>query len=74
MINLGADRCDDAKRRVGWTVDNPETPQERITAIHHLAQDEEVAATVTTDFLGRPQVAAKVSTENREGLMRRASA
>nr|WP_181411946.1 DUF6192 family protein [Streptomyces sp. F2] len=56
---------DDAKRRVGWTVDSPETPQEKITAIHHLAQDEEVAATVTTDFLKRPQVAAKVSTENK---------
>ncbi|AGK76309.1 RacO protein [Streptomyces microflavus DSM 40593] len=57
--------ADDAKRRVGWTVDSPETPQERITAIHHLAQDEEVAATVTTDFLRRPQVAAKVSMENK---------
>ena len=57
--------ADDAKRRVGWTVDNPETPQEKITAIHHLARDEEVAATVTTDFLSRPQVAAKVSPENK---------
>lgn len=56
---------DDAKRRVGWTVDSPETLQEKITAIHHLAQDEEIAATVTTDFLRRPQVAAKVSTENK---------
>ncbi|MER8225407.1 DUF6192 family protein [Streptomyces sp. NPDC094143] len=57
--------ADDAKRRVGWTVDSPETPQEKITAIHHRAQDEEVAATVTTDFLKRPQVAAKVSTDNK---------
>ncbi len=57
--------ADDAKRRVGWTVDSPETPQEKITAIHHLGQDEEVAATVTTDFLKRPQVAAKVSTDNK---------
>ncbi|MFF7161833.1 DUF6192 family protein [Streptomyces sp. NPDC008086] len=56
---------DDAKRRVGCTVDSPETPQEKITAIHHLAQDEEVAATLTTDFLRRPPVAAKVSTENK---------
>ncbi|MEU9405746.1 DUF6192 family protein [Streptomyces sp. NPDC048281] len=56
---------DDAKRRVGWTVDNPETPQEKITAIHHLARDEEVAAIVTTDLLKRPQVAAKVSPENK---------
>lgn len=57
--------ADDAKRRVGWTVDSPETPQEKVTAIHHLAQDEEVAARVTTDFLKRPQVAAKVSPENK---------
>ncbi|MFJ2196414.1 DUF6192 family protein [Streptomyces violaceusniger] len=56
---------DEAKRRVGWRVDNPETPQEKITEIHHLAHDEEVAATVTTDFLKRPQVAAKLSPENK---------
>lgn len=56
---------DEAKRRVGWTVDSPETSQEKITAIHHLARDEEVAASVTTEFLKRPQVAAKVSPENK---------
>ncbi|WP_215453322.1 DUF6192 family protein [Streptomyces sp. ATCC 21386] len=56
---------DDARRRVGWKVETPETPQEKITEIHHLARDEEVAATVTTDFLKRPQVAAKVSPENK---------
>ncbi|MFC1415239.1 DUF6192 family protein [Streptacidiphilus cavernicola] len=57
--------ADDANRRVGWTVDNPQSTQEKITAIHQLASDEEVAATVTTDFLRRPQVTAKVSTENK---------
>ena len=57
--------ADDANRRVGWTVENPQTPQEKVTAIHHLARDEEVAATVTTDFLQRPQVTAKVSPENK---------
>lgn len=51
---------DDAKRRVGHQVDTPVSPQEKVTAIHSLAQDEEVAAAVTTDFLKRPQVAAKV--------------
>ncbi|MHA6762464.1 DUF6192 family protein [Streptacidiphilus sp. PAMC 29251] len=56
---------DDAHRRVGWTVENPQTPQEKVTAIHQLARDEEVAATVTTDFLQRPQVTARVSTENK---------
>ncbi|QMU72873.1 DUF6192 family protein [Streptacidiphilus sp. P02-A3a] len=56
---------DDARRQVGWTVDSPESTQEKITAIHHLAHDEEVAAKVTTDFLQRPQVTAKVSPENK---------
>jgi hypothetical protein len=51
---------DDAKRRVGHQVDTPVSPQEKVTAIHSLAQDEEVAAAVTTDFLKRPQVAAKM--------------
>lgn len=51
---------DEANRRVGRQVERPASPQERITAIHSLARDEEVAATVTTDFLKRPTVAAKV--------------
>jgi Family of unknown function (DUF6192) len=56
---------DEANRRVGRQVDNPITPQEKITAIHSLAQEEEVAAAVTTDFLKRPQVAAKVTVEDK---------
>jgi len=56
---------DAANRRVGRQVENPETPQEKITAIHSLARDEEVAASVTTDFLKRPQVAAKVPMEDK---------
>ncbi|MFF4806137.1 DUF6192 family protein [Streptomyces sp. NPDC001351] len=52
---------DEANRRVGRQVERPTSPQEKITAIHSLARDEEVAATVTTDFLKRPMVAAKVS-------------
>ncbi|GGY34816.1 hypothetical protein GCM10010384_47320 [Streptomyces djakartensis] len=51
---------DEANRRVGRQVERPTSPQEKITAIHSLARDEEVAATVTTDFLKRPTVAAKV--------------
>jgi hypothetical protein len=50
--------ADDAIRRVGQQVETPVTPQEKVTAIHSLAQDEKVAAAVTTDFLKRPQVAA----------------
>lgn len=56
---------DDASRRVGQQVETPITPQEKVTAIHSLARDEEVAAAVTTDFLRRPQVAAKVSAEDK---------
>ncbi|MEU9631603.1 DUF6192 family protein [Streptomyces luteogriseus] len=51
---------DEANRRVGRQVERPASPQERINAIHSLARDEEVAATVTTDLLKRPTVAAKV--------------
>ncbi|MET9648577.1 DUF6192 family protein [Streptomyces syringium] len=56
---------DEANRRVGRQVENPQTPQEKITAIHSLAQDEQVAAAVTTDLLKRPQVAAKVPVEDK---------
>ncbi|MGW0335477.1 DUF6192 family protein [Streptomyces sp. NPDC003011] len=51
---------DDANRRIGRQVENPISRQEKVTAIHSLARDEEVAAAVTTDFLKRPTVAAKV--------------
>ncbi|HBF85398.1 MAG TPA: RacO protein [Streptomyces sp.] len=57
--------ADDANRQVGQRVDTPITPQEKVTAIHSLARDAEVAAAVTTDFLKRPQVAAKVSAEEK---------
>nr|WTB12141.1 DUF6192 family protein [Streptomyces antimycoticus] len=56
---------DDANRRVGRQVEHPVSPQEKVTAIHTLAQDEDVAATVTTDFLRRPAVAAQVKPEDR---------
>ncbi len=52
---------DDARRRVGNRVETPVTPQERITAIHSLAQDDQVAAAVTSDFLKRPEVTASVT-------------
>ncbi|MFI8242657.1 DUF6192 family protein [Streptomyces sp. NPDC085866] len=56
---------DAANRRVGRQVERPSSPQEKITAIHTLAQDEKVAATVTTDFLKRPAVAAQVAPEDK---------
>lgn len=56
---------DEANRRVGRQVDHPETPQEKISAIHSLARDDQVAASVTTDLLKRPQVAAKVPMEDK---------
>ncbi|WP_407565924.1 DUF6192 family protein [Streptomyces sp. 184] len=45
-------------RRVGTfgrQVDHPVTPQEKITAIHCLPQEAEVAAAVTTDFSNVPR-------------------
>lgn len=56
---------DEANRRVGRQVERPASPQEKITAIHTLARDEEVAAAVTTDFLKRPTVAAKVPAQDK---------
>ncbi|MGN5392579.1 DUF6192 family protein [Streptomyces sp. JL7001] len=56
---------DDASRRVGNRVETPVTPTEKITAIHSLAQDDQVAAAVTSDFLKRPEVTAKVTTVDK---------
>lgn len=56
---------DVAKRRVGQQVTKPETPQEKVRAIHRLARDEEVAAQVTTDFLRRPAVASQVTAQDK---------
>ncbi|MGW3044659.1 DUF6192 family protein [Kitasatospora sp. NPDC001159] len=55
---------DAAKRAVGWKVASPETVQERIEAIHDLAREDAVAAVVVTDFLRRPQVAAKAMADD----------
>ncbi|MFF7249876.1 DUF6192 family protein [Embleya sp. NPDC008237] len=57
--------ADGARRRVGRQVDRPVTPQEKVSAIHTLARDEDVAAVVTTDFLRRPTVVAQVKREDK---------
>ncbi|MER5808270.1 DUF6192 family protein [Streptomyces sp. NPDC002033] len=57
--------ADDASRVLGWQVENPVSKQEKISAIHALAQDEEVAAVVTTDLLRRPSISAHVAVEDR---------
>ncbi|MFG2987461.1 DUF6192 family protein [Streptomyces sp. NPDC048258] len=57
--------ADAANRRVGHQVVNPVTPEEKVSAIHALARDEQVAAAVTTELLRRPTVAAQVSAEDR---------
>ncbi|MFD8260195.1 DUF6192 family protein [Streptomyces griseoluteus] len=53
--------ADDASRVLGWQVENPVSKQEKISAIHALAQEEEVAAVVTTDLLRWPTVSAHVA-------------
>ncbi|MEU0414802.1 DUF6192 family protein [Streptomyces griseorubiginosus] len=49
-----------AKKHVGQLPDRPETPAQKVAAIHRLADDDEVAAQVATDVLRRPAVAARV--------------
>ncbi|MFD8093359.1 DUF6192 family protein [Streptomyces malaysiensis] len=39
-----------------------------VTAIHSLARDEEIAATVTTDFLKRPRYRSGVGANRRDAL------
>lgn len=56
---------DEASRRVGRQVEIPVTPQEKVSAIHALAKDEEVAAVVTGDLLRRPEVVAQVQPKDR---------
>lgn len=57
--------ADEARRRVGRQVEHPITPQEKVSAIHTLARDEDVAATVTSDFLRRPAVVSQVKPEDK---------
>ncbi|MFF9900967.1 DUF6192 family protein [Streptomyces longispororuber] len=52
---------DEANRRMGRQVDNRVSPQEKVTAIHSLARDDQVAAQVTADPLRRPEVATPIS-------------
>ncbi|MFD3926623.1 DUF6192 family protein [Streptomyces sp. NPDC058614] len=62
-----------AKKHVGQLPDCPETPAQKVAAIHRLADDYEVAAQVATDVLRRPAVAAKVVADdfpNYGGLSR----
>ncbi|MHA7134465.1 DUF6192 family protein [Oerskovia turbata] len=52
--------CDDAARAAAHAPRWPRTQSERVIKIHDLAPDDETAATVTRDFLRRPQVVAQV--------------
>ena len=54
---------DEAKRVVGQKVNHPVTVLEKVRAIHDLAVDEQVAATVATDLLRRPDVAFRAMTD-----------
>jgi hypothetical protein len=56
---------DEANRWAGRQVVKPVTPQEKVSAIHTLAEDEAVAATVTGDLLRRPTVVAQVKQEDK---------
>lgn len=55
---------DGARRLVGWRVESPQTAQEKVESIHDLAADDQVAAGVATDFLGRPNVAVHAADDD----------
>ncbi|WP_420834055.1 DUF6192 family protein [Streptomyces antarcticus] len=57
--------ADEARRRIGKQVETPISPEEKVSAIHALARDEQVAAAVTTELLRRPTLAAQVSAEDK---------
>lgn len=57
--------ADEARRKVGRQVEHPITSQEKVSAIHTHARDEDVAATVTSDFLRRPAVVSQVRPEDK---------
>ncbi|MGK5555054.1 DUF6192 family protein [Actinomadura kijaniata] len=56
--------ADAAARVVGHRVDRPVSPREKVRAIHELARDDEVAATVATDLLRRPAVAEQAMADD----------
>ncbi|MGW2183443.1 DUF6192 family protein [Streptomyces sp. NPDC001732] len=56
---------DEANRRVGRQVVKPVTPQEKVSAIHSLVRDDEVAGRVTGDLLRRPEVVAQVRDKDK---------
>ncbi|MCX5206063.1 DUF6192 family protein [Streptomyces sp. NBC_00237] len=61
---------DAAKRARGWQVHNPVSVQEKVTAIHGLAADDQVAAQVAADLLRRPAVADEVPAQARVEAIR----
>ncbi|MFJ8636433.1 DUF6192 family protein [Streptomyces sp. NPDC093568] len=56
---------DAAKRARGWNVQHPVSVQEKVTAIHGLAVDDQVAAQVAADLLQRPAVTDEVPPQVR---------
>lgn len=55
---------DSAQRIAGWKAGTPESVQEKADAIHDLADDDQAAARVATDFLRRPAVASKAMADD----------
>lgn len=46
---------DAARRVVGWQVNQPQTVQEKVVAVHELVTDARVASQVAADLLRRPR-------------------
>ncbi|WP_425834066.1 DUF6192 family protein [Streptomyces fractus] len=58
-----------AKIHVGNKPSRPVTTPQKVTAIHDLAQDDDVAAQIAADVLRRPSVAKKVMTDDHARRM-----
>ncbi|MEU6994637.1 DUF6192 family protein [Streptomyces sp. NPDC046465] len=56
---------DAAKRARGWNVQHPVSVQEKVTAIHGLAADDQVATQVAADLPRKPAVADEVPAKAR---------
>jgi Family of unknown function (DUF6192) len=54
---------DAATRAAGHTSPHPQTVQEKVSRIHDLAEDDQVAVEVTSDLLRRPEVRHRVMNE-----------
>ncbi|MEC3982553.1 DUF6192 family protein [Amycolatopsis sp. H20-H5] len=57
-------RTDDAARAAGRSPSHPETREEKVAKVHDLVKEDDVAATVATTLLCRPEVASRAMADH----------